>query len=102
MVIFMEPDFLIYNDDISLICNHTIHDFEFNVNRTILQIKDCTVINAVNLTPCDIWKKGSSCADFAKEPNNELLSFVKENGAELSTLKNSTPIDIYGSIYYLL
>lgn len=85
----------------SLICEHSITDFNFDVN-TYVQIDNCAFVNAVNLSTCNIWKKGSTIADFACEPNNELLSFIKENGAELSTLKNSTPIDIYGSIYYLL
>jgi hypothetical protein len=98
----MESNFLIYNDDISLICNHTIHDFEFNVNRTIVQIEDCAVVNAVNFIPCDIWKKGTVCADFANIPDKNMLEHVREKGAELTTLENSTPIDIYNTIYYSL
>ena len=102
MVIGMNTNFVNYNDELSLICSNIIADFDFNVN-TILQVKDCAVINAVNLKKCNAWKIDSSSAEFLFEPNDELAQFIKTQGVELSNLNNnSTPIDIYGTIFYLL
>lgn len=98
----MNTNFVNYNDELSLICSNIITDFDFNVN-TILQIEDCAVVNAVNLKKCNVWKTDSSSAEFLFKPNNELTQFIKMQGAELSNLNNnSTPIDIYGTNYYLL
>ena len=102
MVIDMNINFVNYSDELSLICSNIIADFDFNVN-TILQVEDCAVVNAVNLKKCNAWKIDSSSAEFLFEPNDELAQFIKTQGAELSNLNNnSTPVDIYGTIYYLL
>ena len=93
--------FLEYKDELDLICESSISNFDFNT-KTILQIKDCSVLNAVNMFPCDIWSKGTLCASLANEPDKDMISFISENEIKLSNIKNKTPVDIFGETYYVL
>jgi len=98
----MSSNFIKYDNSLSLICNHIISDFDYGVN-TYIQICDSAMINAVNISPCDVWKTGYFSAEFAISPDNSMIEFAATNNVMLSNIKNeSTPIDINRTIYYLL
>jgi len=95
--------FFKFKDDMNIILEYSISDFDLNVN-TVIHVENCAFQNAINIKKCDIWKKDATVAVFANPPSSTEIQYVKSNyGAELTNIKNNNiSVDINGLTYYSL
>lgn len=100
------PYFKKYSDEDSIVC--TYHN-TLNITLcqdTIIQIEDCAIVCAFNITACDIYGPGAVAAEFSDEPNDNTIDFIKSTNGPLILSNISGPnsfvVDIYGKRYFSL